>query len=181
MLADRHGGIDDGVDIPDEDTGIPKEIVFLNIFLGSHVVWFLAEGVHAEDFFIAEGTGTQICLNITVSRFRTIGLHAECDYGIRLTGEQHTFFHNTLELSLVHDDMVTGRHHNVGLRISRLDAPTDIGNAWSGVSATWLTEDVAFRHVGQLFFDDGCIFLIGDNPDILGTYQITKPLYGQLQ
>ena len=68
-------GIDDGVHIPDEDTGIPEEVILFDVFLSSLQIGLFAEGIYTENLLVAEGTVAQVCLDITVTCFRAIRFH----------------------------------------------------------------------------------------------------------
>ena len=46
-------GVDDGRDVPDEEAGIPVEIVLHHILAGGLQVGLLAEAIHGKQFFVA--------------------------------------------------------------------------------------------------------------------------------
>ena len=63
--------------------------------------------------------------------------------------------------------MVAGGDNDVGLGVVALDAPRNVCDAGSRVASAGLTENVVGGHVGQLFFHDVSIHLVGNHPDVI--------------
>ena len=145
--------------IPYKDTGIPEKIIFLNIAPGCFQIRFLFKRIHPEYFLIGGRRHTQVSFNVTVTRFRTGGLHAQCKDCIRIGRKFHRRIDHPLELRNIHHNVVTGSHHHIGFRITRLYFPADVCYARSRVATARLTQDMIISNIGQLLLHSVRIFL----------------------
>ena len=110
---------------------------------------------------------TKISLYIAISRLRTSWLHAKGYNTVGLACKLECRNNNTSELITVSNNMIGRRNDNIGIGVLLLDSPTDVGNTWSRVAATWFLHDVTRRNLGQLLLYKGCILLVCNHPHIL--------------
>ena len=81
------------------------------------------------------------------------GFHAECYDGVGLACELEAFLDDALKFHNVGDEMVARGHHDIGLGVLGLDAPTDVAHAGGRVPAARLQQDVALGNVRKLAAD----------------------------
>ena len=68
--------INDGIDIPNENAGVPKVIVFLHILFGYLEVRLFFKRIHAIDVVVRRWRVTQVGFDISVTGLRMPGLDA---------------------------------------------------------------------------------------------------------
>ena len=66
-------GVHHRIYIPHKNTGIPEEIIFLNIAPGCFQIGFLFKRIHPEYLLIGGRRYTEISFNVTVARLRRVG------------------------------------------------------------------------------------------------------------
>ena len=173
-------GIDNGIDIPYKDSCIPEIVAALQIAFCRSQIRFFTERIYPINFLIGRTRHRQVCFNIAVTCFRTIGFHTQCDNSIRVGRKLHSRCDNTTKLTYVHYHMVTRCHHDIGFRITCLDFPAHIRNTRRCVTAARLQQNMINRNLRELFFYNLRIFGRGYHPYIFRQAHIFKTIDGQL-
>ena len=157
----------DSSDIPYEDACIPEVIIVSDILLSSLQIRFLSERIDHENLSVAHTLLCEVRLNIAIASLRACRLHSECEYSIRLACKLECGSDDTLEFRDIHDDMVTWRDDDIGIRILSLDSPTDISYARRSVASARLAKYVRCRNIRQLLLYLIDINSISHHPNIL--------------
>ena len=143
-------GIHHRIYIPHKNTGIPEEIIFLNIAPGCFQIGFLFKRIHPEYLLIGGRRYTEISFNVTVARLRTSRFHAQGKDSVRIGRKIHRRINHPLKLRNIHHNVVAGGHHHIGLRITCLYFPTDVCYTRSRIATARLTQDMIISNIGQL-------------------------------
>ena len=159
--------VDENVLIPYEDACIPEVIIVSDILLSSLQIRFLTERIDHENLSVAHTLLCEVRLNIAIASLRACRLHSECEYSIRLACKLECGSDDTLEFCDIHDDMVTWRNDDIGIRILSLDSPTDISYARRSVASARLAKYVRCRNIRQLLLYLIDINSISHHPNIL--------------
>ena len=173
--------IHDGSCTHHKDTRIPEEALILDILCGSSQIRLLSELVNTIDFLVASRRSTQISLNIAITRLRTSWFHTQGNNTVCLAGKLQGRSNYSSEFITVHNNMISRRNHNVGIRILLLDTPTDVSDARSCISTAWFLQDVTLWNFRQLLVNQRCISLIRNYPNVLRSTHTLETIEGKLQ
>lgn len=121
--------IHDGIQVPDEDAGVPEVMAVFQIADGGVQVRFLLEFAHLDQLAV-QGFG-----GVDVARLGTGGGDAHRDDGVALLRELQCLGDGVGEfLRLEHQGIGRG-YHDIGLRVLPADFPGGIGDTGGGVAA----------------------------------------------
>ena len=84
----------------------------------------------------------------------------------------------------VHNEVICGRHNDIGIRVERHDLVCKIGSTGCSILARWLADDVVIAYFGDLLAQGGHILFIGNEVYVfLGANMleaVVGPLYQRL-
>lgn len=128
--------IDNRLDIPNENTGIPEIVTGSEIRLGDLKIGLLLELLDLANLAIVELIGGS---NIAITGLGTAGTYTNGNNRIALSREVERLRNNTLELNSIENKCIAGGDNNIGIGVTLLNLPCDIGNARSRVATTRLS------------------------------------------
>lgn len=174
-------GIDDGGDAPNEDAGVPKVVLLLDVVLGGGQIGLLAEGIDTIDVLMAQSGETQVTTDVAIARCGMGGTDAEGNDGVCLRGKLYGLTDDVAETFDVPDIMVGGGYYDVGAWVAHLDFPRDVTDAGRCAASARFEQDILLRNLGQLLLDKMGKALSGNDPHVLGRYDAGKTIEGELQ
>ena len=121
-------------------------------------------------------------LNVAVASLGPVGLDAKGDDRVFvLLQELKCPHHARLEVLVLEDEVVAGRHHNLGIGVERLDVPSRPGVARRGVAPHGLEQDLVGLDLWQLLLDYRGVLLVGEHYDIFRRNYPFETVYRELQ
>ncbi len=168
--------VGDGLDIPDEDAGIPEVVACLEVVLGGCEVGLFLEGADLADF-TADGLG---CFDIAITSLGTGRTDANGDDGWFVCREGEGVLDDALELNGVHHDGIGRGHGDIGCGVFLADAPAGPGDAGGGVACCGFGQDMVGGDVGELLLDDLYVGGISHNPEIAHGTDVLEAVHGEL-
>ena len=155
-------GLQNGVDVPDEEARVPEELAAVHEDLRQ-----LAVGLFGEGLDLDEVTLTFVAaLDVAVARLGSGGFDAEGDQSAMLGHEVERLADVVEELVFLEDEVVRGGHDDVSLRAAGFDAVGGVGDAGRGVAPSGFGQDLVVGQEGQLLVHHPDVAPIGDNVDV---------------
>lgn len=170
-------GSTDGVDVPDEDAGVPVVVAGREVLLGGGEVGLFLEGFHLIYLVHVSWFGSG---NVAVAGLGAAGLDADGDDNFLVGGIAECLSEDTLILGGVDDEGIGGGYHDVGIVMLLLDLPTSVGDAGGSVACLGFGEDIINGHVRDLLLDNADVFLVGDHPHVLNGTDGLEAVDGEL-
>ena len=138
--------------VPYKYTRIPEIILALQVSASHIYIRFFLKSVYTINLLIRRTSHRQIGLYISISGFRTSSLHTQSDDSVRIGSKFHSRLDYSAKLAHVHHYMVAWSHHNIRLRVTRLDFPAHVSYTRSGISAARLLQYMIGSYFGKLLF-----------------------------
>ena len=173
--------VGDGLEVPNEDAGIPEEIARTEVLLGGLVIGLLLERSYRLDLWRCRiKCGMRDGLHIAIARFGTRGLDANGHDGIVTVGEAEGVAYDSAELLGVHHHCIGRGHHHIGRGVFLTDAPAGPSDAGCRVAGSGFGKDMVGRNVGQLPADNLDVGGIGHHPEVPHRTDALEAVDGEL-
>lgn len=168
-----------GAGIPYKYAGIPQVIACRKVTLGGLKVRLFTELCY-RNYLCMLLRGLWGTLNVTVTRFRPVGLDSYCYNFIVLLRKAEGRGDDAAELVGVEYHGIGRSYYYVAVRTVTGNAPAGPGYAGGCVAGCGLGKDMALRDAGELLTYYGHVILIGDYPEIGLRTDAQEAVYSEL-
>ena len=171
---------------PDEHTGVPTVLAAVEVLEGAIEIRFFD-----ELFGAIEGGFVRLHalrrrqrfanVNVAVAGSGLGGLDADGDNGLAAAGQIEGIGEDLLELFLLGDDVVGGKHGHHARGGTSANKRGAQGNGGAGVAAHRFSDNILLRQFGQLPANLGRLNFVGDDEDIFDGNQRQDAVNGLLK
>ena len=124
----------DGINVPDEDSGIPIVIASGKVLLGCLQVWLFLESLYLVDFIY----GCWLCCGyIAIACFWAAWLNTDGYDGVLIGSIAQCLAQYSLILGGIDHQSIGWCHHDVGCRMLFLDLSAGIGDTRCSIASLW--------------------------------------------